>query len=84
METHFRPDKIFNKDQMQTKSLLIGRLFWKYLSKIHVIEGKSLDMLGLLINNISAEIFGYISGLETYMETTLIFEIKTHFLLDQF
>ena len=80
METHFRPDKIFNKDQNADKKFT----HWKIVLEIFVIEGKSLDMLGLLINNISAEIFGYISGLETYMETTLIFEIKTHFLLDQF
>ena len=70
MEKHFKPENVFSKDpnsQNADREFTHWRvIFEKYLSKIKVHENEELDKLGLLFNNVSAEVFGYISSETSY------------------
>ena len=70
MEKLFKPDSIFDKDpnsQNADKEFVHWKIiFEKYVSHIKLPEGQTLDKLSLLVNNISAEIYSYISDQTTY------------------
>ena len=78
MDKHFKPDSIFSTDP-NSKNADKEFKHWKmvferYLSKIVVADGQELDKLGLLFNNVSADIFSYISSQDSYSEAIKVLE----------
>jgi hypothetical protein len=70
MDKLFKPDSIFDKDpnsQNADKAFIHWKyIFEKYKGHIKLPAGETLDELSLLVSNISAEIYSYISDRTTY------------------
>ena len=78
MDKLFKPDSVFDKEpssQNADKAFIHWKfIFEKYKSHIKLPEGETLDALSLLVSNISAEIYSYISDKATYEEAMAALE----------